>query len=41
MEASESHRFFMFSGGIKWSIDLKWVKEQQYCRERHNFMLLA
>ena len=41
MEASESHRFFMFSGGIKWNIDLKWVKEQQYCRERHNFMLLA
>ena len=31
----------MFSGGIKWNIEPKWVKEQQYRQERHNFMLLA
>ena len=30
-----------FSGGIKGNIDPKWVKQQQYRRERQNLMLLA
>ena len=40
LETSENHRF-MFLGGTKGNIDLKWVKQQQYRREWHNLMLLA
>ena len=32
---------FLFSGGLKGNIDLKWVKQLQYLPERHNWMLLA
>ena len=31
----------MFSGGTKGNIDPKWVKQQQYQRERRNVRLLA
>ena len=41
LERSENHRFFMFPGGTKGNIDTKWVKQQQYRRERHSLMLLT
>ena len=41
LETSEKHRFFMFLGGTKGNIYLKWLKQQQYRREWHNLMLLA
>ena len=31
----------MFSGGTKENINPKWVKQQQYRRERHNLMLVT
>ena len=31
----------MFSGGAKGNTNPKWVKQQQYRRERHNLMLLV
>ena len=37
---SENYRFFMFLGDTKENIDPKWVKQQQYWRERHSLMLL-
>ena len=41
LETSENRRLFMFPGGTKGNIDPKWVKQQQYRRERHNLMFLA
>ena len=41
LETSENHRFFMLLGSTKGNIDSKWVKQQQYRRERYNLMLLA
>ena len=41
LETSENHRLFMFPGDTKRNIDPEWLKQQQYRRERHNFMLLA
>ena len=40
LETSENHIFLMFLGGIKENIDPKWVKPQQYRRQRQNVMLL-
>ena len=37
----ETLEFFMFLGGSKGNIDLKWVKQQQYGWEWHNLMLPA
>ena len=31
----------MFSGGTKGNINPKWVKQQQYRRERHNLMFVT
>ena len=31
----------MFSGGTKGNINPKWVRQQQYWRERHNLMLVT
>ena len=40
LEISENPRFFMFLGDTKRNV-AKWVKQQQYWRERQNVMLLA
>ena len=41
LETSENHRFCMFLEGTKGNIDPRWVKQQQYRRERHSLMLSA
>ena len=41
LETSENHRFFMFLGATKGTIDPKWVKQQQHRGEWQNLMLLG
>ena len=41
LETSENQRFFLFSGDIKGSIELKWVKQVKYWREWYNLMSLS
>ena len=40
LETSETTDF-LFLEGTKEKVDPKWVKQQQYRRQWHNFMLLA